>query len=418
LERPAFDYKSRAVFVLWMLNFLLTFAVALISTPIPYLAREFVTGEDVEAATTAAYGIIVSLGYVALTIGSLLGGLLADTIGRRTVIFVSFVVLAAGVGLFAVSPSMYWLFLSSFVEMFAVGFSGPAISALVADYSSQHSRGTAYGVFNLSWVTAQVPAPLLGGVTAQVFNLRTPFYVAISISVVGMLFATLMKGKNVEKRPAAEKERVAFKETDPKQTASLRRVTFLFGLTRLLNGLLNGFISPVLNSFLMFKLNADLMEYGLVFSVASGVVTGLVQVPGGKLADKFGRKPLVLFGFLAVPLILAAAFSQTILEFMLFMGAISAVGNISGPAISAWLMDLVPEHKRASISGIMQTLSGAGYSAGPYAGSFVWNSTQPDTTIPFVVTASIFAMSLPFYLMVAEPRRASQQISEAPESDD
>jgi MFS family permease len=418
LETPAFNYKSRVVVVLWMLNFLLTFAVALISTPIPYLTREFVAGGDVESATTAAYGIIVSLGYVAITVGSLLGGLVADTIGRRTVVFVSFVVLAVGVGLFAVAPSMYWLFLSSFIEMFAVGFSGPAISALVADYSVQHSRGTAYGVFNLSWVTAQVPAPLLGGVTAQVLNLRTPFFIGVSISVVGMLFATLMKGKNVEQRTAAEKESLVIEETDPKQTASLRRVTVLFGLTRLLNGLLNGFISPILNGFLMFKLNADLTEYGLVFSVASGVVTGLVQIPGGKLADKFGRKPLVLFGFLAVPLILVAAFSRTILEFMLFMGAISAVGNISGPAMSAWLMDLVPEHKRAGISGIMQTLSGVGYSVGPSAGSLVWNSTKPDTTVPFCVTASIFAMGLPFYLMVAEPRRVSPQIMEAPESHD
>jgi len=418
LEEAVLNYKSRVFVVLWTLNFLLTFAVSMISTPIPYLTREFVAGEDVQSATMAAYGVILSLGYVALTVGSLLGGFVADAVGRKRVVFLSFIVLAVGCGLFAVAPSLYWLFLAAFIEMFSVGFSGPAISALVADYSAQGSRGMAYGVFNLSWVTAQIPAPLLGGVIAQFLNLRTPFVIAVSIGIIGMLFSMTMKGRNVEKRQVAEKGTVVIEKLDLKQDRSLKRVVILFGLTRLLNGLANGFISPLLNGFLMFRLKADLTEFGLVFSIAAGVVTGLVQVPGGKLADKFGRKPLVLFGFLAVPLIFIASFSRSLLEFMLLIGAVCAVGNISGPAVSAWLMDLVPEHKRASVSGITQTLNGAGLSVGPAFGSFVWNYTMPDVNTPFGVVAIMFALPLPFYLMVAEPRRVSAQTTEAPLSVD
>jgi MFS family permease len=85
------------------------------------------------------------------------------------------------------------------------------------------------------------------------------------------------------------------------------------------------------------------------------------------------------------------------------MGGISAVGNISSPAISAWLMDLVPEQKRASVSGITQTLNGIGLTAGPNAGSYVWNSTKPDAVASCGVAALIFAASLPFYLMLKEP---------------
>jgi MFS family permease len=198
-----------------------------------------------------------------------------------------------------------------------------------------------------------------------------------------------------------------------RQAVPLRRVIFIFSLTNLLIGLLNGFIGPLLNGFLMFRLGADPTEYGLVLSVAFGVITGLVQVPGGKLADKFGRKPLVLFSFLSVPLVFVLAFSRSLLEFSLIMGAISAVGNISSPAISAWLMDLVPQHKRASVSGITQTLTGVGLSAGPTAGSYVWNSTKPDASIPCGVAALIFAVALPFYLILAEPRKSSQQAVEA-----
>mgnify|MGYP001080629545 CR=1 FL=1 len=396
-----------------MVNFLLSFAVSLISTPIPYLIREFITGQDVESATMEAYGIVLSLGYVAITLGYLLGGFSADAVGRRTIVIASFIVLAMGFGIFTVAPNLYFLFLARFIQMFAVGFSGPAISALVADYSAQGSRGMTYGVYNLSSIAAQIPAPLLGGMIAQFVNIRTPFVSAVFIAILGMLFTISMRGRHIEERHVTGEQDAVIAELTSRQTVPLRRVILIFSLTNLLVGLLNGFIGPLLNGFLMFRLDADPTEYGLVLSVAFGVITGLVQIPGGKLADKFGRKPLVLFSFLSVPLMFVLAFSRSLLEFSLIMGAISAVGNISAPAISAWLMDLVPQHKRASVSGITQTLTGVGLSAGPTAGSYVWNSTKPDASIACGVAALIFAVALPFYLILAEPRKSSSQTVEA-----
>jgi DHA1 family tetracycline resistance protein-like MFS transporter len=184
-------------------------------------------------------------------------------------------------------------------------------------------------------------------------------------------------------------------------------VIFIFSITNLLNGLLNGFVNPVLNGMLLFNFAAAPAAYGLVLSLSSSLVTGLVQLPGGKLADKFGRKPLVLFGFLGAPLVVLLGFSRSLLDFSLIMGGISAVGNISSPAISAWLMDLVPEHRRASASGITQTFSGVGLTIGPSAGSYVWNSTKPDAIVSCGVAALIFVASLPFYLVLEEPKKSS-----------
>ena len=384
-----------------------TFAVSIISTPRPYLAKEFVSGGDVEAATMEAYGIMLSLGFVAVTLGFLLGGFAADRVGRKRVVMLSFLILAFGCGLFSIGPNLSFLFLASFVEMFSVGFSGPAISALVADCSAQCSRGKAFGVFNLSWVSAQVPAPLLGGFLAETVNLRSPFIIAIFVSVVGMMFSILLKGRSGENNQGFENDETSFREPDPKPLMPLLNVILLFSMTNLVNGLLNGFVGPLLSGVLMFKLNADPTMYGLVLSISSSLVTGIVQVPGGVLTDRFGRKPLVLLSFLGVPLVFALAFSRTFLEFGLIMSGISAVGNISSPAISAWLMDLVPQHKRASVTGITQTLNGVGLSIGPTTGSYVWNSTKPDATTPCGIAALIFAAQLPFYLMLKETKKKS-----------
>lgn len=387
--------------MLWLVSFTLNFAVSLIGTPLPYLIRGFVTG-DVEAATTEAYGLILSVGYVAIALGYFLGGFAADSVGKRIVAASSFVILAIGFGLFVFAPNLWFLFVATFIQQFGAGIAAPAISALVADYSTRYSRGMAYGVFNLSWITAQIPTPLLGGVLGQFVNLRTPFILALLISIFGILLSVLMQGRQAERRNELQTKNKTAGASDSRPVMPYGRVVLFFSLANLLNGLLNGFIRPLFNGLLQFKLKVDPTVYGLVFSVAFGVVTAVVQIPGGKLADRFGRKPLALLSFLSVPLFIVLGFSQSVLEFGLIMGGICAVANISSPAISAWLMDLVPEGKRASVSGLTRTLNGIGLSIGPAAGSYAWNSAQPNTALPFSISALVFASGLPFYLMLKE----------------
>jgi MFS family permease len=404
-----FNYKSRIFLVLWSVNFLFTFSTNLIPTSRAYLTKAFVG--NVETATMEALGILLSLGSAAATIGYFAGGFAADAIGKKKVVILSFTVLAVGCGLFVIAPNLSGLYLANSVMFFASGFSSPAISALVADCSEQCSRGMAFGVFNLSWIASGVAAPLLAGYIAQFVNLYMPFMLAVLVSVAGLFAAYLLKGKSVDKK---DKKSHEVKKTSTSASLGLRRVIIIFSVTNVLNGLLNGFINPVLNGMLLFKLVAAPAEYGLVVSLSSSLVTGLVQVPGGRLADRFGRKPLVLFGFLGVPLAALLGFSNSLLDFSLIMGGISAVGNISSPAISAWLMDLVPEHRRASVSGITQTLNGVGLTVGPSMGSYVWNATQPDAVIPCGIAAVIFAAAFPFYLMLKEPKKTAAQTSDLP----
>jgi len=111
-----------------------------------------------------------------------------------------------------------------------------------------------------------------------------------------------------------------------------------------------------------------------------------------------------LFGVLCIPLVLLLAYSRTLLDLALIMRGISAIGNISSPAISAWMMDLIPEHRRASVSGVTQGINGIELSVGPTAGSYAWNSTKPDATAPCGIAAIIFATALPFYLMLKDSK--------------
>jgi MFS family permease len=395
--------KSKALLVLWVLMFLSTFSISLISTPSPYLIQQFVKGEDVERVTSEAIGIFISLGYLALTLGNFVGGFLGDAVSRRAIVFVSMIILAVGCGVFAVASSLLCVYVASFIEMFANGLSLPAIRASVADYSTQSSRGKAYGVFNLSWITAQIPAPLLGGVLAQWFNLRIPFTIALIIAISAAPISMLMKNKSIEKQKAANEANASMEEQA--KAASLKEVVLLFSLVGLLNGLMNGVLSPLLRVYPIFRLGADPIQFGLITTVGFAIVTALVQVPGGNLADKFGRKPLVLIYHIGSLTIFFMGFSSSIWMFILFLGMTCAVANLSSPALSAWEMDLVPEATRARVSGIISAINGVGFVIGPVIGSWLWSISMSNAALPFGVAALLCASSLPFYLLLKESKK-------------
>ena len=65
-----------------------------------------------------------------------------------------------------------------------------------------------------------------------------------------------MQGKNVKAKKQAAEDPAATGSATPKQATSLRKVVLIFGATNLSNGLLNGFVSPLLTGILMFRLSA------------------------------------------------------------------------------------------------------------------------------------------------------------------
>lgn len=95
------------------------------------------------------------------------------------------------------------------------------------------------------------------------------------------------------------------------------------------------------------ELHADYVQLGLVYSVLLGV-SALVGLAGGLLADRWDRKKLLLLGWMLwifAPLIysFAAAWPQ------LIPGAVCwGASNISGPAISAYVITAVTDKKRVA----------------------------------------------------------------------
>jgi MFS family permease len=390
--------ESRNFVLLLVIVFFTTFASSMVSgSAVTFLVKSLAVTME---ATTAFIGVLVAVSSVAMIVGNFLGGFLADRVGRKRTIGLASVVLVPSLFVYSLVPSVLLVVLVYFVHMFAMSVFQPAFTAFVADLSRLSSRGKAFGRFNLFWIGSTVPGPLVGGFLVDSVGLRFPFMVGSLIAVVGLIgsFGLVgVSGASVSKGEASGVDGAG------KVLMPFGRVLLFFGAIGFLSGLASGLLAPLMRDFPIYRLGADATQLGLVISLGSGLATTLVQVPGGRLADKYGRKPLMLVSLLGAPFVIGLAFTGSVFEFIIVSAGLVAFANLAAPAYQAWLMELVSSGRRAKVWGFVNAVTGVGQFFGPFISTWLW-ATQAWVAVPFIVAAVPWILQIPPILKLKETK--------------
>jgi MFS family permease len=128
---------------------------------------------------------------------------------------------------------------------------------------------------------------------------------------------------------------------------------------------------PFFSLYITHKFSVGMTEAGLLLASFSGF--GLIgSMLGGALADKFGRKSMLIFGLLVSAFSsLTQGFANQLWVFFAlsaFAGTLSSVGH---PAQGAMVADLLPEEKRSEGFGILRVSSNLAWIVGPLVGGLV-----------------------------------------------
>jgi MFS family permease len=161
---------------------------------------------------------------------------------------------------------------------------------------------------------------------------------------------------------------------------------------------LGGFILfPFFTLYITSKFGVGMTTVGLIFGTFS--VTGIIgSTIGGALADRIGRKPMLLFG------LIVSAVSSIWLGFanslsLFFAGAIfvGLFSNVGGPAQQAMLADILPDSQRAQGFAIWRVIVNVSAAIGPAIGGFVASRSFlalfiTDAIISVVVAIMVFVL--------------------------
>ncbi|MBX7127028.1 MAG: MFS transporter [Cyclobacteriaceae bacterium] len=143
---------------------------------------------------------------------------------------------------------------------------------------------------------------------------------------------------------------------------------------------------------------------GLIISLFT--VTAMISRPfSGKLADKVGRKPVIIFG--AVVCIFCSALYPlltSIFGFFLLRLVHGFSTGFTPTGQTAFLGDIIPPHRRGEATGILGTAGTVGMAGGPALGG--WLATSYSLEVMFYVSSAFALLSV---LIVASIRETVEQ---------
>ena len=265
----------------------------------------------------AVYGVA----FVARPLGGLFFGALADRIGRRTVLYMT--LLAMGIATTAsgllptygavgvLAPAL--LVLARLVQGFSAGGEAVGAPSFVLEHAPPHRRTTWIGVTIAASAACSVVALLLIlGITGSMsdpaylaWGWRVPFLIALPLSVVGIYIR-----RRTEESPVFQQLK-----NDNAVTARPVRGSLLGNGVRLLQIFaimaLSGLGFYVLVGYFVTYLET-VIGLSRMQSLAANAVAllsfSLLLPIGGRISDRYGRKPMLIIGAAAVAVVSLPAF--------------------------------------------------------------------------------------------------------------
>ena len=240
----------------------------------------------------------------------------------------------------------------------------PAAAAYVADLFAEDKRGEAMGVFNMAFFAGIGFGPLVGGVLADKISFHTPFYACSILAFIGLILTL-------------------FKLREPKRVRPRGRIKISYGFHLLANVRMTSLIisritlSIGISSLIVFfpvmvyRLGMSTSEMGILLAVQAAALIAF-QKKFGRLSDKYGRKCPIVIGSVAAGLaLILLGFSETILEFLIFLVVFGVSGGLSIPASSAAVADISDPREFGEAMGLFTTSISIGMTLGPIVGGLI-----------------------------------------------
>ncbi|HSM71498.1 MAG TPA: MFS transporter [Anaerolineales bacterium] len=174
-------------------------------------------------------------------------------------------------------------------------------------------------------------------------------------------------------------------------------------LARFIDGIGNTLLFPFFALYITQKFNVGMTQAGVMLGASSlaGLFGGIL---GGALADKFGRRSIILFGLVFSAVSAIALGITNNLELMYIVAIIvGLVGSIGHPAHGAMVADILPEDKRQEGFGILRVVGNMSWLVGPTIGGFVASRSYLALFISDAVISCIVAVIVYRYLPESKP---------------
>lgn len=349
---------------------------------------------DSQGASEMEISLVISMASLATTVLMIPSGFLMERMGKKRMLLMGFLIWAT-VPVFMAS-ARDWRTVAPLYMIYNLAdvFVGPTRMALIAQYANPETQATVFGIMSMDWPIGGIVSPPLSGYLVE----RSGWYLSFQVAAVFMALATLpVLMLREEKQSGKMEEKVSVSAIFQREYLS---VILLFSAFSFALSTGQGVVGTMLPIFLKNQMDLPLSSIGLFFSCSS-VLSLLSQVPGGWLADKYGRKRIILAFLMPIPLIFAAWVMVN--DWMVMLGLYSLFAgclSMMGSASLALLSDSFPSKLTGAAFSVRMTGFRMGSVVGPFLGGYLYSSLSPKS--PFTAAALLFLVGIPIIYLIKE----------------
>lgn len=374
---------KRNLAVVWVGCFLTGAAFSLVMPFLPlYVEQLGVTGHS---QLNMWSGLVFSITFLFSAVASPFWGGLADRKGRKLMLLRSALGMSM-VMLFMGLAQNIWQFLALRALLGLLGGFVPNANALIATQIPRHKSGWALGTLSTGAVSGALLGPLMGGLMADNYGLRSVFFITslvLFLCFVMTLFFIRESFTPVSKKDMLHVRQVLTSLKNPRLVLSLFVTTMIIQVA-------TGSIAPILTLYVR-DLAGNVSNLAFISGMIASVpgVAALISAPRlGKLGDRIGPEK-ILIGALVISVLLLIPMSlvQNTWQLGILRFLLGAADGALLPAVQTLLVYNSSNQISGRIFSYNQSFRDIGNVTGPLLGAAVSASYGFRTV--FLVTASV-----------------------------
>ncbi|WP_149427347.1 MFS transporter [Exiguobacterium acetylicum] len=332
----------------------------------------------------ATVGYMVSAFAFAQLILSPLAGRAVDKYGRKPMIIIGLFIFSMSELLFGLGQSVEVLFASRILGGVSAAFIMPAVTAFIADITTNETRPKALGYMSAAISTGFIIGPGIGGFLADLGS-RTPFFFAAAFGLTAMVLSVFT---------LKEPER-HYETTTVKQQTGFRKVFSPLYFIAFLVLLISSFGLASFES--LFALFVD-RKFGftakdIALAISLGAIVGVIVQVGlfDRLTRWFGEIRLIRYSLIgSTLLVVLMTFVTNYISIILVTMVVFVGFDLMRPAVTTYLSKIAG-NEQGFVGGMNSMFTSIGNILGPIVGGLLFDV---NLNYPFYFATVMLAVGI------------------------